>query len=151
MSLTTFYSAPPEDEGAYFRESVEITPEALNEEFARIPADMAYWGERYAEATQDALRSYAARKLAHAKAFLQVKHYAATTGTKITETEATSKVEVDSAYQAAVLAEVEAESAKLLAKTRFEAISAKRDMIISLGATQRAEMAPQHIRNVNGY
>lgn len=144
MDFTAFTTA--ENEAEYLHQSVDITPEALQEEFRRIPADMAYWGERYAEATREALRTYAGRKLAYAEALLRVKGQAKVTGGKLSEAEAAAHAETDPMYQQAVLDEVEAEAAKVAAKTRFDAVVAKKDMIVSIGATQRAEMAPHQLR-----
>jgi hypothetical protein len=139
------------DEGDYLRQSVEITPEALQEEFTRIPSDMAYWGERYAEATGEALRAYHGRKFAYAEALLQHKAACKLNGIKMTEAEVAAQAEVDPAYQTAVLREAEAEAAKVAAKTRFDAVVAKKDMVVSIGATQRAEMAPHQLRKHTDY
>ena len=45
----------------YLAECVVINDFALDEEFIRMPADMAYWNARYA----DALRNYLLAKLDH--------------------------------------------------------------------------------------
>ena len=40
---------------AYLYDCVNVEPEALQEEFVRIPADLAYWNERYAQAHREHL------------------------------------------------------------------------------------------------
>lgn len=151
MSLDFTAYTHADDEASYLKESVGITPEAISEEFIRTPSDMAYWGERYAESVTRALRAYHDRKRAYAEALLTVKGLAKANNEKLTEADAAAKAEVDPSYQAAVVEEAEAEGAKAAAKTRFDAVVAKKDMIVSIGATQRAEMAPHQLRKNNDY
>ncbi len=149
MDFTAFTTA--DDEADYLKQSVAITPEALQEEFTRVPSDMAYWGERFAEATGRALKAYHARKMAYAEALLRIKGVAKLSGNKLTEADAAAQAEVDPAYQLAVLEEAEAEAGKVAAKTRFDSVVAKKDMVVSIGATQRAEMGPHGLRKNDSY
>lgn len=147
MDFTAFTTA--DDEPTYLKESVGITPEALTEEFIRVPSDLAYWGERYAEAVGVALRAYYGRKAAYAESLLRIKGIAKINAEKLTEADAAARAEIDPVYHQACLDEVEAEAQKVACKARFDAVVAKKDMIVSIGATQRAEMAPHHIRKDN--
>jgi hypothetical protein len=122
--FTEYTTADSED--TYAKQSVEIVPEAIREEFVRVPSDMAFWGERYAEAVRAYLVAEQNRKATHARLRLTIRSVAAAGGTKMTE--------------------AEAEAAKLAAKTRFDAVAAKRDMCMSLGAHIRSEMSPHQIR-----
>jgi hypothetical protein len=133
-----------EDEDTYFRQSVEITPEAIQEEFIRIPADMAYWGAKYAEASRTYLIAEQAVKEVRARLRLAIRE---TASAKLTVDAVDAQVEGQAEYQSAKMAEIEAEAAKLLAKVKLDAVIAKRDMAMSLGAHLRAEMGSSHIRD----
>lgn len=133
------------DEDAYLKQSVEILPEAIREEFVRIPADLAYWGGRYADAIKDFLVAEQQRKTAYAHARLNHRAAAAAGGKKLTEADVDALVETDHACGQAKLLEIEMEAAKVSAKIKLDAVSAKKDMVMSLGAYIRAEMAPSHL------
>lgn len=138
-----------EDEGEYLKQSVEIIPEAIQEEFVRVPVDLAYWGERYAEAVKEFLTAEHERKTLYATLRLQVRELAASKGEKLTEKDCDAWVEQTPKFQQAKLAEIEAEAAKIAAKARLDAVTAKRDMCMSLGAHIRAEMSPGHLNRRN--
>jgi hypothetical protein len=142
--FTEYTTADSED--TYAKQSVEIVPEAIREEFVRVPSDMAFWGERYAEAVRAYLVAEQNRKATHARLRLTIRSVAAAGGTKMTEADVEAHIESAPEYQNAKLAEIEAEAAKLAAKTRFDAVAAKRDMCMSLGAHIRSEMSPHQIR-----
>lgn len=131
-----------EDEAGYLKESVEIIPEAIREEFVRLPADMAFWGERYAEAVKAYLVAEHECKVVRAQVRLATRELGSLDGRKLTEADVDAKVETDERYRQAKLAEIEAEAAKLAAKVKLDAVATKRDMCISLGAHIRAEMSP---------
>lgn len=142
MSIPYTYMTNAPDEGAYFREASSILPEAIKEEFTRAPADVAYWGERYAEAVKAFMEAEQERKRVYAYTHVTLKSVAYATGTKITVDDLNAQVELDPQYQAAKMFEIEREAAKLAAKVRFDAVLTKRDMLVSLGAHIRAEVAP---------
>lgn len=141
MSYTDLSYAADED--SYFKESVDITPEAIQEEFIRVPADMAYWGAKYAEASRAYLIAEQAVKECKARLRLAIRE---TATTKLTVDDVDARVEGSAEYQTTKMAEIEAEAAKLAAKARLDAVIAKRDMVMSLGAHIRAEMGASHIR-----
>lgn len=131
----------------YLQESVGILPEAIREEFVRVPADLAYWGERYAEAVKAFLTAEHERKVCWAKTHLSVKELASLKGQKISEKDTEAWVEQTPEYQTAKLVEIEAEAGKAAAKARLDAVSAKKDMTMSLGAHIRSEMSPTQLNS----
>ncbi len=143
MDFTTYTTA--EDEATYLHESVGILPEAIREEFVRVPADLAYWGERFAEAVKDFLTAEHERKTCYAITRLKIRELAQLRGEKLTEKDCDAWVEQTPEYTACKLAEITCEAAKFAAKARLDAVSAKRDMCMSLGAHIRAEMTPTHL------
>lgn len=144
LQFTEFSQAALTEED-YLRECIQVEPEALRQEFIRIPADLAYWGERFAVAVREHLAAEHHRKVTYAKVHLIVKQTAADKGQKISEKDTEAWVEQTPEVMAARAAEIEAEGAMQLARSRRDAIMAKKDMVVSLGAQARAEMGPSHI------
>jgi hypothetical protein len=134
-----------ETEDDYFRKAVEIIPEAIREEFVRVPADLAYWGRKYADAVKAALVAEHDRKVTYAEERLRVRALAQAGNVKLTEADVEATVERSPPCRAAKLAEIEAEAGKVGARVALDAVSAKRDMVMSLGAHIRAEMSPTQL------
>lgn len=144
-------ATPSQDLEKYVKDSVFIEPVALEEEFVRMPADLAYWGAQYARSVRGYLiadmefdRTEAevrilVRERLLSEAAPDPSEKPAKRGT-VTESMVAAKVELDEDYQAARLALIEAEAEKVRVYGIVEAVKAKRDMLISLGANQRAEM-----------
>jgi len=130
------------DPEEYLRECITLDDFALDEEFVRMPADMAYWNGQYA----DALRGYMLAKLAHdrnaARLHLRVKaSNEEGGGKKATVGDLEAMVLTDDSYQETALALLEADVERVRLRGVCDAIATKRDMLQSLGAKLRAEMA----------
>jgi hypothetical protein len=127
----------------YMYDSVSITPEALSEEFARVALDLAYWNAQYA----DRLREHRLAEMSQkrTKAMLYIKHRVllqeADPKGKTTEAQVDAAVLMDEDMVIcdtnAITTEVEKEKARGV----LDAVRAKREMVVSLGAHIRAEMA----------
>lgn len=147
----------------YTYDSVSITPEALSEEFARVALDLAYWNAQFAEA----LRSYRIAELEQkrTRAMLYIKHRTllqeaafqdaqsaptefdakgkpkAAKVDRVTEAQVDAAVLLDPAMVECdnnlIVTEVEKEKVR----GALDAVRAKREMVVSLGAHIRAEMA----------
>lgn len=143
----TEFSQTALTEEDYLRECLTIEHEALRQEFIRIPADLAYWGERYAIAVGAHLAAEHDRKVIYAKTHLIVKETAALKGQKISEKDTESWVEQTPEVMTARTTEIEAEATMHLARSRRDALMAKKDMVVSLGAMARSEMGPTHINS----
>ena len=133
------------DVDAFLAECVKIEPLAIEEEYVRMPADLAYWNERYALALEDMQRA----KLRSDKleAFLKIEHrerlvQESKSNKDIKVTESTVEAAVDNDERMAQAREdlLMAEVQKVRIAGTCEAVRTKRDMLISMGAHIRAEM-----------
>jgi glycine/D-amino acid oxidase-like deaminating enzyme len=113
---------------------------AIDEEFVRLPGDLAYWNARHA----DALRAYLLAKLEleSVEARVQIASREELFGEMSRPTEAAihARVVVDALYVAARRALLETEVEKVRLVGICEAVRAKKECLISLGANLRAEM-----------
>lgn len=139
--------------GSYLRSCVAIDRDELDTEFSRLPSDLAYWNEMYARALMEFYEADIAAD--HAKAQLYTEHKVRL------QTEAGSSDPRKGASSDAIKAEVEQDDRWLSAKRRLiradvakvrargvcDAVSAKKDMLQSLGAKLRAEMVDPLVRN----
>lgn len=125
----------------YLYDSVSITPEALSEEFARVALDLAYWNAQYA----DRLREYREAEIQQkrTRAMLYIKHRTLLTEAngKTTEAQVDAAVLLDEDMVAADTQVIVTEVEKEKARGVLDAVRAKREMVVSLGAHIRAEMA----------
>jgi len=126
---------------AYLVQCVHLDPLALDEEFIRLPADVAYWNERYAQTIRAHLVVKHDMDKTRAAVMLEIREDAANTGVKMTVADVEARVLVDGRVADATVAAIEAEAAMKHARVRCDSLSAKRDMLQSLGAKVRAEMA----------
>ena len=125
---------------------LSIDPLAISEEFCETPATLAYWNAQYAEAVGPHLRAKANVERVYAETYRKVREEYADRGLKATETMVNTSVETDSDYALAREQLISAEVEKIKLRGRVEAITTKRDMLISLGAHIRAEMDDPIIR-----
>jgi len=143
----------------YLAGCVQIVPEpeALEEEFVRLPADLAYWNEKLAQATRALLMAKLEHDRTAARLRLELRERmiveakteaeleGARTGKKGTA-KAPTVGDIDAAVEChpdsykARLTEIEAEAEKVRAYGIVDAIRCKRDMVIQLGVRQRIEL-----------
>ena len=137
----------PKDVDAYMEECVQMEPLALQEEFVRMSADYAYWNECSAEAFKHWQELKSKREEVYATRLKDVREDLQfeldsdpNKKGKVTVSEVESAVLTDTYYRDAKAAEIAAEAEKVRLVGYLEALRTKRDMLISLGAHQRAEM-----------
>ena len=130
------------------QDATSISTGHLQTDFVALPSDLAYWGERAAEALGKRLRARALRKRLFAEKFLELKQtVVAGTGKSPSEKVCEEMVELDDLYKKAVDVEIDTivECARLDAVV--SAIGAKRDSLTHLGARERDERAAElHIQ-----
>ena len=131
---------PTEEMDAYLRQCVKINPEDMQEEFVRIPADLAYWNAKYAQALREHLLSKLDRDVLKANLEPMMRQELAAAGAKITEAVVKAAIESNEAMVEAERRVLEAEVAKNEVFGYLDAIRSKKEMLISLGAHLRAEM-----------
>ena len=120
--------------------ATRIEPLAVQEEYIRVPGDLAYWNERYAQVLRTALLAEHERRTAEARVALELRGAAKVEGAKPTVDEVNSRVTVNAEVTKAVLTEIEALAEKEQVRGVLEAIRSKKEMLISLGAHLREEM-----------
>lgn len=132
----------------YQWECVEIDAFAIQEEYMRLPADLAYWNERYASVHRHWLEMKAKRERVYAERLMVVRQGLQfeldsdpLKKGRITISEVEVGVMRDDAYMAVRDKEISAEAEKIRLWGVLDAIRAKKDMLVSLGAHMRAEMA----------
>lgn len=135
----------PEDLEAYRRACVRIEPMAIQEEFVRVPSDLAYWSESHSNLYREWQLAKFTREqewgaaMARARALLSSKAVGGG-GRRPTVDQVEGEAVNDETYVAAKRNEVflEAETKRLAGM--IDAVRTKRDMLVSLGAHIRAEM-----------
>lgn len=126
----------------YMARSVGVDDFDLQAEFVRLPADLAFWGAQYAEAFR--AWNLAKLELERLSAQLSLEIRDALQGQakgRVTLGEIEQVLHASEPYQVARRAEIEAEAEKVRLYGVVDAVRAKREMLVSLGAQQRAEMA----------
>ena len=122
------------------QECVDIDTRQLELEFQRVPADYAYWSEKYADAKQDYLLAKAGRATVYARVRLETREALTMQGERVTEARLDSEVEISDEYIAARRTEVLNEVEMVRLHGFLEALRTKREMLISIGAHVRQEM-----------
>lgn len=131
----------PEEQAIYSAECVRIEPLAIEEEYIRLPSDLAYWSAELARAIEQSALAKNARELTAAEVAGEKREdLHALNGKAPTVAQVEEAVTTDHRYQKAKHAEITTESRRMEILGTVEAIRAKRDMLISLGAHIRAEL-----------
>ena len=131
---------PPPFDADYAAECLTTPPpEALQEDFIRYSADLAFWLAKLADAKRDVSMTDLGVKETLATADYEVRADLQAVG-KVTEAAVDARVTRHPAVQAARRALIEAEHAADHVRAVVEGMKAKRDMLVGLGATHRAEV-----------
>lgn len=118
-------------------DAISIEPLALEEEFVRNPSDIARANAKYASALKRWLHAKRHEAKTYSRRYLELRE---TASSKLTEAMLKHMVEMDEDYQTAVMDRINAEVDKVRLHGVLEALKAKRDSLISIGAHMRAEM-----------
>jgi hypothetical protein len=125
----------------YLSDCVRIEPMALEEEYVRLPGDLAYWNAEYASAYRRWLEAKIACDAGEGQAAFEWRNQLELDSKgRVTAAEVESRVRVDTEVLRLRRAEAEAEADKVRLYGVLDAIRSKRDMLISLGAHIRQEM-----------
>lgn len=119
---------------------VQVDSLDVDGHFNRLPADIARWTERYADALGRALRAEARQRRTFAELFLEYKATLLENGKNMSEEVAKYKTRCNPKYVEAQDAEIDAEVARVRIEGVLNALRAKKDALVSLGAGMRAEM-----------
>ncbi len=124
----------------YLRDCVRIEPLVIEEEYVRLPADLAYWNARYSESVQAFLTEKMNSEEHEARQRILHREMLLAAGGKATESQVEAAVLCDPSMREARLRYITAEARKHHVAGIVDAIRTKRDMLISLGAHMRAEL-----------
>lgn len=126
----------------FLADSVKLDDFALDEEMRRAPADIAYWNERYARAHKAHLLAKLEEDRTRARRRMEIKALAEAgpKGKAPTVEDMKAAVEADSEVYDATVRAIEAEVEKVRLRGVVDAVSAKIEMVRSLGAKLRIEM-----------
>jgi hypothetical protein len=152
---TTKKLGPPGSEidvDAFLFDSVNITPEAIDEEFVRLPADLAYWNALYARAHKAHLMAKLDAERIESGLFLETRETllsewrVAKAGRETNVDTIKARMQADPRYYNSKLAELEAEVERTRLRGVVSALEAKKDMVQSYGAKLRSEMTDPLLR-----
>lgn len=124
-------------------DAVSVEPSDIQEEFARCPADIAFWATRYARAIKDAALAKAERERLFGSLLTDQELIASLElriGKRPSIDQLKGEIENVAEYRAARSSEIDADCERVRLRGVFEAILAKRDCLVSLGAALRAEL-----------
>lgn len=124
----------------YLTDCVKIEPLALEEEYIRLPADLAFWNDRYAKAVETYLQAKHDSDTMYAKLLIIHRATLQNQGVKVTESIVEATILQDQKWLDVEQKRIGAEAAKARLSGVLDAVKTKRDMLISLGAHIRAEM-----------
>ena len=124
----------------YLYESVTLDAVQIEQEFSRVSADVAYWSTMYARAHRRYLRAKILRDQTKAAAYIEHRDLLMASHGKATVRDIDSSISGDMKVQEVEADVVEAEYEREKLKGTMEAVRAKRDMLITLGAHLRVEM-----------
>ena len=116
-----------------------INPEQIDMEFMRLPGDLAYLGKCYAEASEILRELELKLEVYEARTGMAIREAKTMLGERVTNDTVASKMKSSADWQALREQIIEAEANKLRAKIDLDAMIAKKDMLISLGAYMRAQ------------
>lgn len=128
------------DAKAFLEQSVNIDDLLLDQEFIKLPAQLAHFTAHYAEAVRDYLMCKLNVETSRARAHLALKAEAELGSRKLTVADLDAMVSIDPDYLAAAMDLIEADVARQKLRGIVDAVTAKKDMLQSLGAKMRAEM-----------
>jgi hypothetical protein len=125
----------------YLGKCVRIDPLDIQSEFIRIPGDLAYWNDQYATALRAALMAKVDLEILKSQLDPLVRQALLDAGGKATEPMVGAAIETNDEVIEAKYHMVEAEVEKSRMYGTLDAIRSKKEVLISLGAHLRAEMA----------
>jgi hypothetical protein len=125
----------------YLRECLEIGLEDLNESFCKVPGDIAFWNARYADATTAHQTAKLDYEQARAKQFVKLKNEADPATGKPRSLDLCGVLcDAHEGLYELSLDTIQKDAERIRMRGIVDAISAKRDMLQSLGAKLRVEM-----------
>lgn len=129
--------------GEFMAKVIDIDSLQLDEEFKKVPGELAYFGEQYSQAYTAYLIAKKELDQVYAKVYHEILEENPKKPTvKFIET----SIELHEDYQAARQAMIDADGVRQETRGKVDVVSAKKEMLISLGAHMRTEMSEMSIK-----
>lgn len=138
-------------EDAFARASVVIDQNDLNLEFITLSSRYAYFSEKYVEAVREVQKAKMDLEHIQAAKLLLYREHAKVCTPKPTVDEVNAKVQIDPEVMRAELHLLDKDIVKQKTRHILDAMMIKRDMLQSLGAKVRAEMALDPVTRTGGF
>lgn len=120
--------------------TARIDPEDLIGEMMRVPAVLAWWNSRSAEAERALLLAKLDLERCRASLYLKVRSSAETRGVKLTEESVNSMILAQPEYREARIAHIEAEAESMRLIAGCKTLAAKKDMLNAINNRTNAEL-----------
>jgi hypothetical protein len=135
----------PETQGGYSIDNIvdvtAIDPAQVQDAFMRLPGEVAHWAAKLAKASRELTLTKARAQMMENRLVARVRdEIGASSGRKASLSESERKARSTQQWLEWQTEIARAEEAKVLAKGVLDALTAKRDALISVGASLRAEM-----------
>jgi hypothetical protein len=128
-----------QDHESYLRDCVTIDENQVEKEYVRISSDLAYWGQKYVDAHQVYLMAKLTVEETRSRLYL-IAREKGKEGKAPSEATLTALVDSDESMHQVRLELVIAEVKRAKLHQVCEAIRAKKDLVVQLGASLRAQM-----------
>lgn len=128
------------DVNDYLASCLDIEPTAIQEEYVRAGADIAYWNRKRAEAMKAFRLAELATKRIKARLRMELRETLTAAHGKATESMVDSAVETHDEYLRACEAQIEAECEYEKLRGDLDGVKKTKDMLVSMGADMREEM-----------
>lgn len=129
-----------EDDQQYASRCARTDVNDLNGEYARVPADLYYWRGRWVDCLEEESAAEGHRKNTAATVYQRLRAIKDQGSKAMTEAAIEAAIQTDQDYLNAVERERAAAVAKARIQAVVEAIKAKEQMLVSLGASMRHEV-----------
>lgn len=130
----------------YLYDSVNTDPLQLDDEFVRLPADLAYWHYKSSEALKRFQTAKLDTKRLEARLSIEMREQQIAEGKKPTESTVSSAVEMSEEMYEARCALVSLEATYERLRGIVDAVRVKKDMVVALGNQIRAELSDPIVR-----
>ncbi len=130
----------------FLEDVVNIDPLNIDEHFRKVPAELAYYNQQYADASEAYLIAKAEVERQHAICYDSLSSELDEKGKKLTVTAIEAKVQLDNHYHAAKVMMIKHDTEKVRLRAKVDVVATKKEMLISLGAHIRVEMSDPMVR-----
>jgi hypothetical protein len=130
----------------FLEDVINIDPLNIDEHFRRVPAELAYYNQQYADAVEAHLKAKAECERTHARVYIELSDVTDDKGKKLTVAAIEANIQMNDDYHIAKMGMLNAEAEKLRLRGKVDVVSAKKEMLISLGAHIRVEMSDPMVR-----